>query len=34
MEFERRLKERVGALREEAVSSGVSERIKGLLKGF
>jgi anti-sigma factor (TIGR02949 family) len=34
MEFERRLKEKVGALREEAVSSRVSERIKGLLKGF
>jgi anti-sigma factor (TIGR02949 family) len=34
MEFERRLKEKISALREEAVSSGVSERIKGLLKGF
>ena len=34
MEFERRLKEKISALREEAVSSGVSERIKGLFKGF
>jgi anti-sigma factor (TIGR02949 family) len=34
VEFERRLKEKVGALREEEVSSGVSERIKGLLKSF
>ena len=34
MEFERRLKEKVGALREETVSSAISERIKGLLKSF
>jgi anti-sigma factor (TIGR02949 family) len=34
MEFERRLKEKVGTLREEAVSSQVGERIKGLLKSF
>jgi anti-sigma factor (TIGR02949 family) len=34
MEFERRLKEKVGALREEKVSSSISERIKGLLDSF
>ena len=34
MDFERRLKEKVGALREEKVSSAISERIKGLLDSF
>jgi len=34
MEFERRLKDKVGALREEKVSSAVSSRIKGLLDSF
>lgn len=34
MEFERRLKDKVGKLREDKVSSGVQERIKGLLKSF
>ena len=34
MEFERRLKNKVGALREDEVPSSVSERIKGLLKSF
>ena len=34
MEFERRLKEKVGALREEKVSSKVTGRIKGLLDSF
>lgn len=34
MEFERRLKEKVGALREEKPTEKVAERIKGLLKGF
>ena len=34
MEFERRLKRKVGALREDEVPSPLSERIKGLLKSF
>jgi anti-sigma factor (TIGR02949 family) len=34
MDFERRLKEKVAALREEKVSSAISERIKGLLDSF
>jgi anti-sigma factor (TIGR02949 family) len=34
MEFERRLKEKLGALREEQATDKVSERIKGLLKNF
>jgi anti-sigma factor (TIGR02949 family) len=34
MEFERRLKQKVGALREEEVSPRLAERIKGLLKNF
>jgi anti-sigma factor (TIGR02949 family) len=34
MEFERRLKEKVGALCEEEVPAQLGERIKGLLKGF
>ncbi len=34
MEFERRLKDKVGALREEKVSSNVTNRIKGLLDSF
>jgi anti-sigma factor (TIGR02949 family) len=34
MEFERRLKAKVGALREDEVPSPLSERIKGLLKSF
>ena len=34
MEFEQRLKRKVGALREDEVPSSVSERIKGLLKSF
>ncbi len=34
MEFERRLKDKVGALREEKVSSTVTSRIKGLLDSF
>jgi hypothetical protein len=34
MEFERRLKEKVGTLRESEVASPLSERIKGLLKRF
>jgi anti-sigma factor (TIGR02949 family) len=34
MEFESRLKKKVGALREDEVPSSVSERIKGLLKSF
>jgi anti-sigma factor (TIGR02949 family) len=34
MEFERRLKKKVGALREDEVPSSVSERIKSLLKSF
>ena len=34
MEFERRLKEKVGALCDEEVPAQLGERIKGLLKGF
>ena len=34
MEFERRLKEKVGALCDEEVPSQLGERIKGLLKSF
>ena len=34
MEFERRLKRKVGELREDEVHSPLSERIKGLLKSF
>ena len=34
MEFERRLKEKVGALRDEEVPSQLGARIKGLLKSF
>lgn len=34
MEFERRLKRKVGELREDEVPSSLSERIKGLLKSF
>lgn len=34
LEFERRLKEKVGGLREAEASEGVSTRIKGLLKSF
>lgn len=34
MEFERRLKEKIGRLRDEQASETVSARIKGLLKTF
>jgi hypothetical protein len=34
MEFERRLKMKIGALRDDEVTSPLSERIKGLLKSF
>jgi anti-sigma factor (TIGR02949 family) len=34
MEFERRLKQKVGALREEEVSPQLGERIRDLLKNF
>ena len=34
MEFEQRLKRKVGELREDEVTSPLSERIKGLLKSF
>jgi anti-sigma factor (TIGR02949 family) len=34
MEFERRLKEKLGALREEEVPSQLGKRVKGLLKSF
>jgi hypothetical protein len=34
MEFERRLKEKIGALGDDEVPSRLGERIKGLLKGF
>jgi anti-sigma factor (TIGR02949 family) len=34
MEFERRLKEKVGALCDDEVPSQLGERIKGLLKSF
>jgi anti-sigma factor (TIGR02949 family) len=34
MEFERRLKSKVGELRDDEVPSPLSERIKGLLKSF
>lgn len=33
-EFERRLKEKLGALREEQASLEMSKRIKGLIRGF
>lgn len=34
MEFERRLKRKVGELRDEEVPTRLGERIKGLLQGF
>jgi anti-sigma factor (TIGR02949 family) len=34
MEFERRLKDKLGALREEEVPSQLGKRVKGLLKSF
>jgi len=34
MEFERRLKEKVGALCDDEVPSQLGERVKGLLKSF
>jgi anti-sigma factor (TIGR02949 family) len=34
MEFERRLKQKVGALREDEVSPRLGERIRDLLKDF
>jgi len=34
VEFERLLKEKVGALRDDDVSPHMSQRIKGLLKSF
>jgi len=34
MEFERRLKERLGALREEEATSKIDERIKDLFKSL
>lgn len=34
MEFERRLKEKVGALRDDEVPSRLGARIKGLLRSF
>lgn len=34
MEFERRLKQKVGELREQKASSSVNKRIKGLLDSF
>jgi anti-sigma factor (TIGR02949 family) len=34
MEFERRLKMKIGALRDDEVTSPLGERIKGLLKSF
>ncbi len=34
LEFERRLKEKVGMLRDDEVPSTLGERIKGLLKSF
>jgi anti-sigma factor (TIGR02949 family) len=34
MEFERRLKEKLGALREEQASPEIGKRVKDLLKGF
>ena len=34
IEFERRLKDKLGALRDEEATSNVRERVKGLLKGF
>ena len=34
MEFERLLKSKVGALRDEKATPGVSERVKALLKDF
>lgn len=34
MEFEQRLKQKIGALRDEQPSATVSERINGLLKNF
>lgn len=34
VEFERRLKEKLGALREEKATDKISERVRGLLKNF
>jgi anti-sigma factor (TIGR02949 family) len=34
MEFERRLKEKLGALRDDEVPSQLGMRVKGLLKSF
>jgi len=34
VEFERRLKEKIGSLRDEQATAEVSNRIKGLLKSF
>jgi anti-sigma factor (TIGR02949 family) len=34
MEFERRLKEKMGMLRDDEVASPLSERVKGLLNSF
>ncbi len=34
MEFEQRLKEKVGSLRDEQATTAVSDRIKSLLRGF
>jgi anti-sigma factor (TIGR02949 family) len=34
LEFERRLKEKMGMLRDDEVASPLSERVKGLLKSF
>ena len=34
MEFERRLKDQVGALREEEAAPSIEKRIKGLLDSF
>jgi anti-sigma factor (TIGR02949 family) len=34
MEFERKLKAKVGALRDEKATDEMSERVKGLLKNF
>lgn len=34
VEFERRLKEKLGALRKEKATEHINDRIKGLLKSF
>jgi anti-sigma factor (TIGR02949 family) len=34
LEFERRLKEKMGMLRDDEVASPLSERVKGLLNSF